>query len=143
VAHHSRESPCGGGQQADQLTIDSVPAQTDLTPGTHDIRAMLPGRAGDLSLDLVADFEIENGGCLRAPALSHSLPLAPPGRFVVSACGKQSDGSEETAVTFSAAADARYAFATWRQNRITTFWLVGLRYWTPRPGCPRPRPPAG
>ena len=72
-------SPCGGGLEADALTVDDGrgPAGA-LTPGTHRIAIRVPEHSLDYTLDIVADIEIEDGVCLRAPALSQSVPLVPP-----------------------------------------------------------------
>ena len=77
-------SPCAGGVEADALIVDQGlgPAGA-LTPGTHQVAIRFPEGALDYALDTVADIEIEDGVCLRAPVLSQSVPLVPPKRPVL------------------------------------------------------------
>jgi hypothetical protein len=81
-------SPCTGGVEADALIIDEgvgegFGAGGALTPGTHQVALRFPDGSLDYTLDTVADLEIEEGACLRAPVLSQSVPLVPQKRPVL------------------------------------------------------------
>jgi len=76
--------PCTGGAEADRIIVDDGRGAPGALPrGTHEIRARFDTSVRDLTLDLVVDVEIEHGGCLRAPAVSQSLPMVAPRRFVL------------------------------------------------------------
>ncbi len=77
-------SPCAGGLEADALTVDDgrAPAGT-LMPGTHTVALWFPEGSLNVTLDLVADLELEDGGCLRAPVVSQTIPLVPARRPVL------------------------------------------------------------
>jgi hypothetical protein len=76
--------PCVGGAEADRILVDDgASAAGSLPPGSHEIRTRFAPYADDLRLDLVLDMEIESGGCLRAPAVSQSVPFDAPKRFVL------------------------------------------------------------
>jgi hypothetical protein len=66
-------APCSGGEELEQVIVDDAITGM-LPPGTHELRATIPAKPFDLQLDTVMDFEIE-GGCLRTPAVSQSVPL--------------------------------------------------------------------
>jgi hypothetical protein len=76
--------PCSGGLEAAAVVVDDgTGAPGTLPPGDHEIRARFDSAADDTALDLVVDVEIERGGCLRAPAVSQSIPFVAPRRFVL------------------------------------------------------------
>jgi hypothetical protein len=66
-------APCSGGEELEALLVDEGMTGM-LPPGTHQLRATIPAKLFDLQLDTVMDFEVE-GGCLRTPAVSQSVPL--------------------------------------------------------------------
>lgn len=70
--------PCSGGAEVDRITVDGDPTSAgSLSPGTHEIRARFDPADNDFLLDTVLDLQIENGGCIRAPAVSQVIPLVP------------------------------------------------------------------
>jgi hypothetical protein len=76
--------PCSGGLEAAAILIDDGLSVPGVLPfGAHEIRARFESSGDDLALDLVLDVEIERGGCLRAPAVSQSIPFVAPKRFVL------------------------------------------------------------
>jgi hypothetical protein len=76
--------PCSGGAEVTQLFIDGEPSATGLLPvGLHEVRARIESNADDLALDAVIDLEIEDKGCLRAPAVSQSIAISVPNRMVL------------------------------------------------------------
>jgi hypothetical protein len=76
--------PCSGGLEPEGIIIDGRhSAPGTLPPGTHEIRARFGPATDVLTLDLVLDLELENGGCLRAPTMSQSIPFVAPKRFVL------------------------------------------------------------
>ena len=48
-----------------------------------ELAVRLEDRLDDLSLDLVVDLEIDQGACVRVPAISQSVPLEVEKQFVV------------------------------------------------------------
>jgi len=76
--------PCTGGAEANRIVVDDGRGVPGTLPrGTHELRARFDTSVRDLTLDLVVDVEIEHGGCLRAPAVSQSIPMVAPRRFVL------------------------------------------------------------
>ena len=75
-------SPCTGGQEVNDLHVDGH--SWVLPAGDHEISVWPNTGNVDLSLDTVVDIETDQT-CLRAPAVSQSLPLdAPPRPALVS-----------------------------------------------------------
>jgi len=69
--------PCSGGEEVTRLAVDDV--ATGLLPvGPHELRASVRGHEHDFELDAVIDIEIEDGGCVRTPVVSQSVPLVAP-----------------------------------------------------------------
>jgi hypothetical protein len=76
--------PCTGGTEATALVVDGADgAGAALTPGVHQLRVSFPPFPDDMGLDLVVDLGMQDGSCVRAPAISQSIPLQAPGRFVL------------------------------------------------------------
>jgi hypothetical protein len=76
--------PCTGGLEAAAVVVDDgAGALGVLPPGEHELRARFESGADDMALDLVLDVEVEDGVCLRAPAVSQSIPFEAPRRFVL------------------------------------------------------------
>ena len=77
-------APCTGGAELTTISIDGEPPSSGLLPaGTHTVRAEFTDRMKGYSLDIVADFAMADGTCVRAPVLSQSIPLDPAPRFVL------------------------------------------------------------
>jgi hypothetical protein len=74
-------APCSGGAEATNLELDGLETST-LVAGTHALAATFDSR-NSLRFDLVVDVELDGPGCLRAPAISQSLPMVPPRRFLL------------------------------------------------------------
>jgi hypothetical protein len=70
--------PCTGGAAATGVVVDGRPSVDGwLPPGDHELAVRLEPNPADFALDLVVDVETDDGHCLRAPAVSQSIPLAP------------------------------------------------------------------
>jgi hypothetical protein len=70
--------PCTGGSAATSVVVDGRPsADGSLPPSDHQLAIRLDPNPNDFALDLVVDVETDDGRCLRAPAVSQSIPLAP------------------------------------------------------------------
>ena len=70
--------PCSGGSEADQISIDGGnPLLHTLWPGRHmlTVRFADTDTLKDATLDTVFDLELEDDVCVRAPAVSQSVPL--------------------------------------------------------------------
>ena len=77
-------APCTGGAELTRIAIDGEPARsTTLPEGTHTLRIDSPDRLKGYTLDIVADFAMEDGTCARTPVLSQSIPMDPGRRVVV------------------------------------------------------------
>jgi hypothetical protein len=75
-------SPCSGGARAESVDIDDGRgAPGELPAGDHEVSVKLD-TSGDFALDVVVDMEVDDGACLRAPAVSQSLPMVAPRRIV-------------------------------------------------------------
>jgi hypothetical protein len=88
--------PCTGGHEMAWLSVDGTQG-APLGPGTHEVQARFynaPNDVADIGLDLVVDLRFEEGGCARAPALSHSVPLSTPNRFLLVASYGVDGGGE-------------------------------------------------
>jgi len=77
-------APCEGGATVQQIRIDGQPTYTGLLPaGSHTLSAGLARNFNDFTFDMVVDFELEDGGCLRAPIVSQSIPMVTRQRWSV------------------------------------------------------------
>jgi hypothetical protein len=76
--------PCSGGADVVAIAVDRGAVGGGLLPpGSHELAVKVDDRLDDLTLDLVVDLQIENGACLRAPAISESVPLEAERRFML------------------------------------------------------------
>jgi hypothetical protein len=73
--------PCSEGEPMDEVKVDGI-TSTDavLPPGQHKVRARFSNRYSELDSDLVLDFRLADGACLRTPVISQSIPLEVPNR---------------------------------------------------------------
>jgi hypothetical protein len=78
----SRE-PCSGGAEATAVVVDEgLGPEGALPAGPHEVHVHLP-QADGFSLDTVIDLELEEGTCVRVPAVSQSVPLEPRRRVTL------------------------------------------------------------
>jgi hypothetical protein len=75
-------APCRDGARLTSVTIDGLPTET-LEPGSHEIVARFDDDLDGYGLDVVLDLQLADGGCVRSPVLSQSVPLVAGGRFVI------------------------------------------------------------
>lgn len=77
-------SPCTGGAEAAGIVVDDgrTPG-TVLPPGQHDVAVRLAEGGRDLVLDTVIDLSLDDGVCVRTPAVSQVIPLAAPAGYVL------------------------------------------------------------
>jgi hypothetical protein len=105
-------APCSGGAAADALDVDGRPSPTgELPAGDHDVRVKLDSNAEDFALDVVVDMEVDEGVCLRAPAVSQSLPMSAPRRLVAVGTMDLAGNSELSGL--SAIYDAKVGLGAW------------------------------
>jgi len=75
--------PCSGGAEVTSIAIDGgAVGDGVLPPGPHELAVRFDDDLNDYTLDVVMDLEIDNGACLRAPAISQVIPLVAERRFV-------------------------------------------------------------
>jgi hypothetical protein len=75
-------APCSGGQEATKIAIDGGGGDS-LSPGVHEVAIKFGAAPAGMELDLVVDLGLDDGLCARAPAISQSIPMAAPNRFVM------------------------------------------------------------
>ena len=76
--------PCSGGADVKAIEIDRGAVQDGvLPPGSHELAVRFEDPLDDLSLDVVVDLEIDEGACLRVPAISQSVPFEAEKQFVI------------------------------------------------------------
>jgi len=75
--------PCTGGADATGIVIDrGAVADGVLPPGSHELAVKFGNDLDDFSLDVVVDLEIDDGACMRVPAISQAVPLEAEKRLV-------------------------------------------------------------
>jgi len=70
-------APCTGGAEAIEIVVDGGASPAGVVPaGTHELAVRFDHSLSDFTLDTVVDLALEGGACVRAPAVSQSIPLA-------------------------------------------------------------------
>jgi hypothetical protein len=78
-------APCTGGADAAEIVIDDGRSPAGVLPaGKHEIAVRFHQSVNDFTLDTVVDLSLDGGRCVRAPAVSQSIPLVGRSRFVLS-----------------------------------------------------------
>lgn len=80
-------APCSGGAAISRISVDDAAEAWLLPAGEHTLRLESEDRLKGYTLDVVADIEMADGTCVRAPVLSQSIPLRPAPRVVLVAGG--------------------------------------------------------
>jgi hypothetical protein len=76
--------PCTGGADVASIAIDRGAVADGVLPaGSHELTVRFDDQLSDMSLDVVVDLEVDDGACLRVPAISQSVPLDAEKRLVV------------------------------------------------------------
>ncbi len=81
--------PCSGGVQARAITVDGEDGDRDQLPGgNHTLRIVFGRQSIAYDLNTVIDIETDDGTCLRTPAISQVVGLAPVSRWTLTISGE-------------------------------------------------------
>lgn len=76
--------PCTDGIKVDEILVDGdSPASHSIPAGDHELRVRFSALRRDLELDLVLDLQVNDGTCIRAPAVNQSIPFVAKKRLAI------------------------------------------------------------